>query len=287
MKIEISHRTRYGFSQPLTDAIQLLRLTPASYLSQTVLDWRIDVDCDARLRESRDGYGNCVHMLYVNQPVRSLAITVTGLVITENRAGVVQGLPGDLPSSVFLRATLLTTPDAALRDFAGAIADHAPDTLSMLHELARGVFRAMTFDNGSTDAGTTAAAAFAARRGVCQDFAHIFIAAARSVGVAARYISGYLFLRDGEGANASHAWAEAWVPDLGWVAFDPSNGICADEAYVRMTGGLDYREAAPLSGVRRGGGTEELAVEVKVTEPARRGQGQSQGNGAHSLHPRG
>ena len=82
MRLAVQHRTRYRFSRPVTDIIQALRLTPQSCLSQTVLEWRIDVDCDARLRESRDGYGNIVHMLYVNAPVTELAITATGRVIT-------------------------------------------------------------------------------------------------------------------------------------------------------------------------------------------------------------
>ena len=282
MKLEVTHRTRYRFSKPLTDAIQLLRLTPLSCLSQTVLDWRIDVDCDARLRGGYDGYGNCVHMLYVNQPVSGLAITATGVVITEDRAGVVQGLPGDLPAAVFLRTTDLTAPDGGVREFAADLAGRETDTLPLLHELNRALHKAMVFDNAATDSATPAATAFATRRGVCQDFAHIFIGAARSLGVPARYISGYLHVRDGSGANASHAWAEAWVPNLGWVAFDPANGICADDAYVRIAAGLDYRDAAPLAGARRGGGTEELAIEVRIAEAPRRGQGQSQGNGSQS-----
>lgn len=281
MKLEVSHRTAYTFSKPLRDAIQLLRLTPPSCLGQTVLDWRIDVDCDARLREGRDGNGNDIHMLYVNQPVDRLTITANGLVITENRAGIVQGLSGDLPAPVFLRPTPRTAVDDDLRGFAKGIAANAHDTLTLLHDLARALNSEMTFDEGSTNAGTPAAQAFAERRGVCQDFAHIFIAAARGVGVPARYVSGYLYVRDG-GPNAMHAWAEAWVQDLGWVAFDPANGICADDAYVRVASGLDYSDAAPVVGTRRGGGSEVMAVGVKVVEPARRGQFQSQGNGSQT-----
>ena len=88
--------------------IQLLRVTPSSFAGQAVLDWRIDVDCDARLREGRDGYGNVTHMLYVDRPVRSLAVSVAGRVLTEDRHGIVQGLPHDLPPEIFLRATPLT-----------------------------------------------------------------------------------------------------------------------------------------------------------------------------------
>ena len=285
MQLNVFHRTNYSFTRPLTDVIQLLRLTPSSCLSQTVLDWRIDVGCDARLRESRDGYGNIVHMLYINQPLTELSITATGRVITEDRAGVVQGLPGDLPGDVFLRPTALTAPDDSLRAFAADIVAGATDPLTGLHRLNSALFKRMAFDTASTDAGTAAASAFAAGRGVCQDFAHIFISAARLQGFPARYVSGHLFRRDRSAQEAGHAWAEAWVPDLGWVAFDPTNGVCADDAYVRVAAGLDYGEAAPLVGARRGGGKEAMTVEVQVGQAARRSQSQSQrqsGGGSQS-----
>ena len=286
MRLAVQHRTRYRFSRPVTDIIQALRLTPQSCLSQTVLEWRIDVDCDARLRESRDGYGNIVHMLYVNAPVTELAITATGRVITENSAGVVQGLPADLPPAVFLRATELTQPDEALRAFAAAAGAGEPKPLDLLHRINGALYEQMLFDTASTSAATPAAAAFAAKRGVCQDFAHIFVTAARLAGIPARYVSGHLFRRDGLAVqSASHAWSEAYVADLGWVAFDPANGICADDAYVRLAAGLDYGEAAPLVGARRGGGSETMTVEVSVTEANRWSQSQRQrqsGNGSQS-----
>ena len=279
MRLDVLHRTEYKFSQPLVDVIQLLRLTPLSCLTQTVLDWRIDVDCDARLRESRDGYGNVVHMLYVNEPVTSLTIKATGKVITENRSGVVEGLPSDLPPAVFLRSTALTLPDPALRALVDKVVADAP--LATLHGLNALLHERLVFDAESTTAATPAAAAYEARRGVCQDFAHIFIAVARTALIPARYVSGHLLRRDGSGPQpASHAWVEAWVEGLGWVAFDPANGICADEAYIRVAAGLDYSEAAPLAGARRGGGTEEMTVMVEVK---RAGRGQRQASAEKQL----
>jgi transglutaminase-like putative cysteine protease len=283
MRLTISHRTRYQFGRPLIDVVQMLRLTPLSCLNQTVLDWRIDVDCDARLREARDGYGNVLHALYVDQPVTMLTITASGQVITDDRAGVVAGLPGELPPPVFLRPTELTVADEALTDFAADVAGRVPKPLDRLHALSSALNERMAFDTGSSDTQTTAASAFAAGRGVCQDFAHIFIAAARSGGIPARYVSGHLYRRDGAGNQpASHAWTEAWVEDLGWVAFDPTNGICADDAYVRVAGGLDYGDVSPIVGARRGGGEEDVAVEVQVSRSARSMQSQRQGRGGQS-----
>ncbi|HST36643.1 MAG TPA: transglutaminase family protein, partial [Allosphingosinicella sp.] len=269
MQLSINHLTRYTYATPAKGVIQLLRKTPLSFTGQTVLDWRIDVDVDARLREGRDGYGNVTHMLYVDKPVGHLEVSVTGRVLTEDRAGVVQGLPGDLPPQVFCRATPLTVAGPALAALADSIAPGPDPALGRLHRLNQLIYERMTFDTRATGVQTTAEQAAAAGHGVCQDFTHMLIAAARHLLIPARYISGHLYRRDtAQTQEAAHAWAECWVGDLGWVAFDPTNGISADEAYVRVACGLDYRDAAPVVGARSGGGHEELAVEVAVSETA-------------------
>lgn len=275
MLLNVHYSTTYTYAQAARRVTQLLRITPSSFVGQSVIDWRIDVDQDAKLREGRDGYGNPTQMLYVDSPIKSLAISVAGRVLTEDKAGVVQGLPHDLPPEVFLRATPLTAAGPAVADLAGAYAAEGGTTISRLHALAGRLYETQTFDTQATAVGTTAEEALAAGHGVCQDFAHIFIAAARAAGTPARYVSGHLFRRDGAHfQEAGHAWAEAWVEDLGWVAFDPLNGISTDDAYVRIACGLDYRDAAPVAGTRSGGGGEELTVEVRVSEAAVQGQNQ-------------
>jgi transglutaminase-like putative cysteine protease len=277
MQLTVRHVTTYTYTQPARGIIQLLRATPSSFAGQNVLDWRIDVDRDARLREGRDGYGNVTHMLYVDKPVRSLAVSVNGRVLTEDRAGIVQGLPHDLPPDIFRRSTPLTQPGPAIVALARSI-DGGPDpALGRLHNLNSRLYETMNFDTEATGTETSAEQAAAAGHGVCQDFAHMFIAAARVMNIPARYVSGHLFRRDGAHVQeASHAWAEGWVGDLGWVAFDPTNGISADDAYVRVACGLDYRDAAPVAGARSGGGAEDLAVEVSVSETQQQAQHQSQ-----------
>ena len=151
------------------------------------------------------------------------------------------------------------------------------EVLGFLHALMLQINDHMTFDEDPTNSGTSAAEAFALKRGVCQDYAHIFIACARSVGVPARFISGHFMRSDGMvNQPAGHAWAEAYVPNLGWVAFDPANAICATDAHARVALGLDYLGAAPVRGTRYGGGTEVLTVAVKVDQAGRQGQWQSQ-----------
>jgi transglutaminase-like putative cysteine protease len=284
MRLTVHYDTSYRFSSPATGVIQLLRLTPRSCATQNVTDWRIGVDCDARLREGQDGYGNITHMLYVDQPVNSLKVSVSGDVLTEDRAGVIGEMGGELPREVFLRHTALTYPDAALEDLAAALIRQGGSELEKLHRLNSAIHQRLAFEVGASHAGTTAAEAYAAGSGVCQDFAHVFVSVSRAAGLAARYISGHLFQRDGNALqNAGHAWVEAWVPDLGWVAFDPTNGLCADDAYIRIATGLDYKDAAPFTGARKGGGDEDVSVQVQVV-PKKRSQSQfqSQGGGVQS-----
>jgi transglutaminase-like putative cysteine protease len=131
----------------------------------------------------------------------------------------------------------------------------------------------MVFDTDPTHAATTAPEAFALKRGVCQDLTHVFIAAARNLGIPARYVGGYFCRGDGVSEQeAGHAWAEAFVPELGWVAFDAANGICGTDAHVRVAVGLDYLGAAPLRGAHYGGRGEALSVRVRVTQAAQQVQ---------------
>jgi transglutaminase-like putative cysteine protease len=267
VRLSVDYQTRYTYSEPVRRMIQLLRITPQSFIGQHVLDWRIDVDSDARLREGRDGYGNVIHMLYVDHRVDRLTISVCGEVLTEDRSGIVEGLPSELPPLVFTRDTHLTRPDKALRELAHAIDAEGGPLLDRLHHLMAHIHTNLRFDTSGTVTETTAAEAFAAGHGVCQDLAHIFIAMARTIGVPARYVSGHIFRRDGAMLQeAAHAWAEAWIDNLGWTAFDPTNGVCADDAYIRVASGLDYLDAAPIAGARSGGGDEALHVEVQVRQ---------------------
>jgi transglutaminase-like putative cysteine protease len=130
-----------------------------------------------------------------------------------------------------------------------------------------GLNREIAFDTDPTHAATTAAEAFSIRRGVCQDLTHIFVAAARVLGIPGRYIGGHFHRADGvTSQEAGHAWAEAYIENLGWVGFDPTNGICTTEAHVRVAAGLDYLGAAPVRGTRFGGAGESLKVAVRVDQ---------------------
>jgi transglutaminase-like putative cysteine protease len=142
-----------------------------------------------------------------------------------------------------------------------------------VHSLLALLHSEIVYDTARTETTTTAAEAFALKRGVCQDLTHIFIAAARSLAIPARYIGGHFHRADGvTEQEAGHAWAEVFVPDLGWVAFDATNGISATDAHVRVAVGLDYLGAAPVRGTRQGGGAETLDVVVHVNQAGQQSQ---------------
>ncbi len=262
MRVSVDHRTRYRFTSPQDRLIQLLRLTPQDSADQTVVNWHIGVDCDARLREARDGFGNRVTMLYAEGPIEGIEISVSGEVLTAGDAGIVRGVVEPLPPALFLRRTDRTGVSLAMRDFAAEIAGEA--LIARLHAINLELSERFAVQEEAYDTGLTAEAAFQSDHAAPRDFAHMFIALVREAGVPARYVSGY-HTRGDEG-HAPHAWAEAYVNDLGWIAFDPSRGVSADASYVRVATALDASGATPVAGMRIGAGAEKLDVDVQVEE---------------------
>lgn len=261
MRIQVEHHTSYSYQLPASGIVQALRLTPRNHDSQYVRNWRVDANVDGAMREGVDAFGNHLIMFYAEGAITELTLTVTGEVEVTDTAGVIRAAE-TLPAMVYLRSTDLTRADDALASWARGL--RGPGELATLHALMAGLHQRMTFDISETDAATPAATAFGSQRGVCQDFAHIFCAAARSLGIPARYVSGHLARHGHEAMEAAHAWAEALVPDLGWIAFDPANGICTTDTYLRVAIGLDYLDAAPVRGARRGGGVEAMRVHVRA-----------------------
>jgi transglutaminase-like putative cysteine protease len=274
MRIRISHASIYRYDTPVAGVIQTLRLTPRNHDGQYVVFWRIDISEDCRLDHHEDAFGNITHTFTAEGTFTELGVTVDGEVETQDTHGIVRGAIERFPPSLFLRETALTRPDAAIAAFARETrASAGDDTLQLLHRMTERLHNEIMFDTDPTHTATTAAEAFAMRRGVCQDLSHVFISAARSLGVPARYVGGYFHRADGVvHQEAGHAWAEAFVPDIGWVGFDPANGISPTDQHVRVAVGLDYLGAAPVRGTRKGGGTEELTVTIHVDQAARQMQ---------------
>lgn len=261
MRLRISHRTAYRYEAPPAFAAQLLRLTPRTGPGQNVLHWRIDGGGD--LQPWKDAFGNACHLATFDAPADPIVVTASGEVMTADGDGVTPAADGELAPEAFLRQSARTRPDGAMAEFA---AEFAAPGLDALHRLTGAVRERVGYRNGVTHAHSTAAESFAEGLGVCQDHAHVFIGCARHAGVPARYVSGYLHDGDHEEPrDAGHAWAEAWIDDLGWVSFDVSNGISATDRHVALAVGLDYDSASPVRGVRADGAAgESLEVAVRV-----------------------
>lgn len=269
MRLRVDHATTYHFDPPMRGVVQSLRLHPTECENQQTLDWQIDVG-EARIGAGfRDGAGDLIETATLLGPVETLTIRVTGTVETVDCGGILRGRRERIPPEAYLRATRATQADRALLDLARSATDGIAeaDVLARAHAIMDSVEAAITYTPGETEHGTTAAEALAMGHGVCQDHAHAIIAAARAIDIPARYVTGYLFATEEDGAHeASHAWAELFVPDLGWVGFDASNGKCPDDHYIRVGSGLDADGAAPIRGILTGAGRETLDARVSVDQ---------------------
>lgn len=262
MRIAIDHRTRYRFTEPQARLVQLMRLTPNDTRDQTVVSWMVGVDCDARLRDGVDGFGNAISMLYAEGPIEAIDVTVTGEVLTSDASGIVRGAPEPLPPLLFLRSTPRTAPGEGLCAFANDAVAGTGDLLERIHRLNAALHARFPCLPDAPDTGTSAAEAFAGEAATSRDAAQMFIAGARCLHVPARYVSGYR--TDPAAHLAPHAWAEAWVEGIGWIGFDPVSGQCPDDGYVRVAVGLDAAGAASIAGTRIGYGDERLDVDLHV-----------------------
>jgi transglutaminase-like putative cysteine protease len=262
MRIRISHEISHRFAPPARMLIQNLRLTPHGFDSQYVLSWRIALTVDSAIKQCEDAHGNVVSTFsHHGAPVERLSVTARGEIETSDSAGVVRGTVEQLPAEMYLRESPLAHVNGALRAFATAATAGAEDSLDAMHRLMGEVHRVMTFDPHLTDDPSSAAEAFALRRGQARDIAHVFIACARFLDAPARFVNGYRAAEEADGEPGAHCWAEAHVARLGWVAFDPTACICADQRYVRVAVGFDARDGCFVSAAH---GMGEDAVESVI-----------------------
>lgn len=265
MRLAIDHVTRYRFTTPVARGLQRLRLTPASVPGQEVRDWSLVIEGGKVEAQYRDQHGNDVTLVSIKPGTHELSIRGHGVVEVVDHHGVVGDHAGPLPLWYYRDPTALTRAGPTVRALLEQLdADQEP--LASLHALSGAIRETVRYATGTTGAGTTAEEAAAAGTGVCQDHAHIFIAAARLLEFPARYVSGYLMMDDRIEQDASHGWAEAHIAGLGWVGFDVSNGVSPDARYVRLATGGDYSEAAPIIGLVQGVENEEMSVALAVEQ---------------------
>ena len=277
MKLNVLHRTRYRYRQPVGDSYNELRLRPASDDPGRVVFFLLNVNPPVRLRHFRDEHRNYVHWFEIPEPHDELLIEARSVVNTSSQRAA------GLPRMDF--STLRRTLSDELRPFLGGsryvstapevwrlaldVGGGIDDVLEAAAALMEFIHREWEYQPDATTASTHMEEVLHNRRGVCQDFAHLMIGLCRSLGIPARYVSGYLYngpeahLR---GAQASHAWCEVFLPGHGWFGFDPTNNIAAEEWHVKIATGRDYDDAAPVSGHFSGppGVNSSLEVTVRV-----------------------
>jgi transglutaminase-like putative cysteine protease len=266
MQLFIRHETTYRYETVLHRATQNIRLTPRQEAGQRIAHWSVTVP--GRCTYQLDAHGNRVHLATIPGPLTELTVSADGMVETDSRLSSRIPMRGPLAPMVYLTPTELTLPDDRIREIAGLILGKPGRVEDRLARLSEEIAARIRYRQGVTEVHEDAATVLSRGEGVCQDQAHAFLACCRAGGIPARYVSGY-FNAGATGNAASHAWADAWLgDDAGWVSFDVTHQCLADQRHCRLAVGRDYKDAAPLRGVRQGGGSEILRVIVVVAESA-------------------
>jgi transglutaminase-like putative cysteine protease len=261
MDLLITHQTTYHYKIPPKRVGLLLRMWPASFDGQEVQDWTVTANDTPVSNFSTNSFGDNEAYVQFTDLSTQLVIEATGRVTTVDQNGLISGLKCSVPPAIYLRSTILTMPNDAIRALGQSLGNG--DLLVRLHALSAAVRELVEYRSGITTSKTTAAEALALGKGVCQDHAHIFVTAARSLGVPARYVAGYYRPGDAEGTlHETHGWAEAMIDGLGWVGFDATNGVSTTDQYVRLCSGLDAHEAAPVRGAVFG--THQIGIDADV-----------------------
>jgi len=281
MQYRIRHLTRFAYTTAVRESVMELRMQPLENARQRSLSFQVSTTHRARVFAYRDHYGNAVH--YFDIPARhaKLEISVESAVDVQPLPELPKRLPADSWDAVdtlhrsgehldWLLPSQFATPTAALQQFSLAIGfGRTADPLTVVRTLASTLFSQLSYEPSRTRVDSPIDEALRGRAGVCQDFAHIMIALVRGVGVPCRYVSGYIAPRESEqdraGDSMTHAWVEAFFPDLGWVGFDPTNNAVASHRHIAVAVGRDYADVPPTRGVFKGGAGSELSVAVKVT----------------------
>ena len=288
VRYRVVHETLYSYQSPVSLSQQYLHLTPRSFAYQQVESSLVWVEPAAEHEEGGEDYfGNLTRHVTLTEPHKVLRVQAESSVILSPRPGLgqIKGGPGweslaqmlqQLRSPATLDAAryLYDSPhircSSALADYARSCFSPGRPHLQAALALTQRIFDEFEFDDSATDISTPLEEVLKGRRGVCQDFAQLMIGCLRSLGLAARYVSGYILTHPPAGqprmigADASHAWVSVFCPTLGWVDFDPTDRCLVEAEHITLGWGRDFSDVTPLRGVVLGGGTQELQVRVTV-----------------------
>lgn len=272
MKLAIQHETIYTYDAPVRASTQYIRLTPRENSRQKIVEWRLDMPVPAT--QTRDGYGNVLHVLTLDKQVSEIRIRARGIVQTrvpEDKDEVGSSEDAEFPENsnlsplVYLRATSVTSVDKALAKFSQGHRQRA-GTLAGLRNLANSIADKMPLKSDTNGETISAAEAFAGGGVSVRDQAHVFIACCRHLGIPARFVSGYVHSSkvSADGFIAGHAWAEAWISDQ-WRGFDLATKHAENGGHLALAVGADYLDACPIRGVRVGGGIETMQAQARIS----------------------
>jgi len=264
MRLTIHHVTSYRFAEPVRFGLQQVRKTPKTTPHQTVVSWRTAITGGRKELSFEDHHNNTTELISLDRDTQILDVLSEGEIEVSDTHGIVGAHRGPAPLWLYRRATPRTEARERVRGLARSLTPGSD--VDRLHALCGLIREAVAYETGASEPTWSAEDAMSDGRGVCQDHAHIFIACARHLDLPARYVSGYLMMDDTTDQTAMHAWAEAYLDGIGWVGFDVSNGISPDARYVRVATGLDYSDASPITGMRIGGLSETLGVQIKVVQ---------------------
>lgn len=266
MKLRITHTTTFSYDGVVSEAYMEMRLTPLDAGGQRCDTFRLSTDPPAEASAYADRFGNRVRSFDALAPHDRLVVRARSEVSTPAEFADPEQELSLLDAYDYRQPTAYTPHAPALVAFADGCMVPG-DAVATVETACRAVHRAIAYTPGSTNVKTTADEALAAGRGVCQDFAHVMIAACRILGLPSRYVSGYVFAPRRSMASASHAWVDVFVAGRGWVSMDPTHDASQTDHYVRLAVGRDYADVTPTRGVYKGAGRESMAVDVKVVQP--------------------
>ncbi|MGB3253033.1 transglutaminase family protein [Buttiauxella gaviniae] len=259
MRLTIEHSTLYSYEQQVKHSTQYLRLTPQESEHQRIISWQLALP--EKAVQTIDAFGNILHVLTLDRPHQSISIKATGVVEIAEDEVMDDGTREALSPLVWLRHTPLTQPDSSILAFAREYWQGG-SPLDSLTVMMGEVLERMPYTPGGTNVKDTAAQVFDAGVGVCQDHAHVFVACCRSLGLPARYVSGYLYTPDSAHV-ATHAWVETLIEGR-WHSFDITNNTRNTCHHLKLAVGFDYLDACPVRGVRLGGGDEGMETIAAV-----------------------
>ena len=266
MKLKIRHISNYKFSNNLSYGIQRLRLKPQNNKNQKIISWNINVEGGIKQFEYFDHHQNICTFLTLNNDSREITVSVEGNINTQDNSGILGNDKSKTKPWMYNMYTPITKPGYFLKSFCKKWKDKSYSELDICYLIAEDIKKLVQFRKGSTCAYTSAEESFKKKKGVCQDFTHIFISCLRFLGFSVRYVSGYLKIEGVTEQDATHAWADVFIKGLGWVGFDVANGISPDERYVVLANGFDFFDASPIHGLQLDGKNTDLNVSVSVQQ---------------------